>query len=121
MKYRLLLTNRHTGDEAEVVVPARMPLEELVVKIKLELGLPLTDWACHRFLSRGVVYVPQEHLISEPEIIFENGLYAGYYDCSDKVRLNRVFTVLGSAITYFQDTDWANNYKVRCTLLERLP
>lgn len=121
MKYRLLLTNRRTGDETEIIVPARLPLEALSVKIKLEMHLPLTDWCCHRFLSRGVVYVPEEHTISEPEIIFESGRFAGYYDCSDHIRLNRVFTVLGSAVTYCQDTDWANDYKVRCTLLERLP
>lgn len=120
MKYRLLLTNRHTGDEAEIIVPARLPLEELSVKIKLELNLPLTDWGCHRFLFHGTTYVIGGNYHSEQEMRFESGLYVGHYAFSDRVRLNQVFTVLGSAVTYLQDTDWANNYKVRCTLLERI-
>lgn len=120
MKYRLLLTNRNNGDEAEVIVPARLPLEELSVKIKLELGLPLTDWGCHRFLAQGTTYVPGGHKISEPEIIYECGRSPGYYRTADWTRLDRVFTVLGSSVTYFQDNSWANYYKVRCTLLERI-
>ncbi|MGN0214248.1 MAG: hypothetical protein ACI4AH_05505 [Muribaculaceae bacterium] len=48
MKYRLQLTNKLNGDEAEVIVPSSMPLEDLIVKIKLEMHLPYSIGGWHR-------------------------------------------------------------------------
>lgn len=119
MEYRLLLTNVADGEEREIIVPANKPLEELSVTLKIELGLPFCDYGCHRFLFHGTCYVMNEHLISEPEMRFENNLYVGRYRSSDRARLNKVFTVLGSVITYLQDGEFGQE-KVRITLLERI-
>lgn len=64
MKYQILLEDRTNGRQALIECPANMPLEELSVKIKVELNLPLCDNGWHRFLYRGKVYVPDEHVIA---------------------------------------------------------
>lgn len=122
MKYQILLSDRNTGREALIECPANMVLEELSALIKVNLQLPYTDYGYHRFLFKGNTYVIDEHVMSEPENIWEaGGLYDDNYQSSERVRLNRLFTVLGSAITYFQDTKVSfNAYKVRCTLIARI-
>jgi len=121
MKYQILLEDRRNGRTALIECPASMVLEELSVKIKLELRLPLCDRGWHRFLLQGRTYVPWDHILAEPEIIWEcTERYPTGYRSSEKIRLKQAFTVLGSAITYFQDEHWSNAYKVRCTLVERV-
>ena len=120
MKYRLLLTNTADGEEREIIVPANLPLEDLSPKIKVEFQLPYCDYGWHRFLSHGTAYIIQEHLIAEPEIRFECNLHVGRYRCSEWTRLKNAFTVLGSTVTYIQEEDGVNKYKIRATLLERI-
>lgn len=121
MKYQILLEDRMNGREALIECPANMPLEELSVKIKVELRLPLSDRGWHRFLYRGKVYVPEEHVVAEPEIYWEcTGRYYNCYYTSDIVRLKQLYTVLGSAIVYLQDDQFVDEYKVRCTLVGRV-
>lgn len=122
MKYQILLFDRNSGREALIECPSNMLLEELSVKIKVELHLPYTDYGYHRFLFRGKIYVINEHLGSEPEMRWEaTEYYDDYYRSSERIRLDRCFTVLGSAITYFQDThERCNAYKVCCTLIARI-
>ena len=69
MKYRILLTNKANGDEAEVIVPSHTPLEDLSVKIKLEMHLPYSDGGWHRFLVGGAAYMPEMHCVAEPEML----------------------------------------------------
>lgn len=120
MKYRLLLTNMADGEQREIVVPDSLPLEDLSAKLKVEFQLPLCDYGWHRFLAQGTAYVIREHLMAEQEIRYELGLYVGRYRCSEWIRLSRVFTVLGSVVTYYQEENGCNKYKVRITLLERI-
>lgn len=125
MKYQILLSDRKSGREALVECRSDMVLEELSVKIKVEMQLPYTDNGYHRFLFRGRTYVIDEHLISEPEIRLESTeRYDDCYRSSETIRLDRCFTVLGSAITYFQDDlccgGCHNAYQVRCTLVARV-
>lgn len=120
MKYRLLLTNMVDGRQGEIVVPDSLPLEDLSVKLKVEFQLPFCDYGWHRFLAQGTAYVISEHLMPEQEIRYELGLYVGRYRCSEWIRLSRVFTVLGSVVTYYQEENGCNKYKVRITLLERI-
>ena len=120
MKYQILLEDRKNGREALIECPANMPLEELSVKIKVELQLPYCDYNYHRFCYRGKTYVPAEHTMSEEEIYWEcTGYYYGGFRSSLYTRLKNAFTVRGSAINYFQDDESCRNrYKVRCTLLD---
>lgn len=122
MKYQILLEDRTNGRQALIECPANIPLEELSVKIKVELNLPLCDNGWHRFLYRGKVYVPDEHVIAEPEIIWEcTGKYYHCFRSSERVRLKHLYTVLGSAIVYRQDDKvFHNEHKVRCTLVGRI-
>ena len=122
MMYQILLEDRTNGREALIECPANMLLEELSVRIKLELNLPLSDYGWHRFLYRGMVYVPDEHATAEPEIIWEcTGKYHHCYRSSETVRLKHLYTVLGSAIVYRQDDrGFDNEHKVRCTLVGRI-
>ena len=120
MKYRLLLTNTADGEEREIIVPANLPLEYLSPKIKVEFQLPYCDYGWHRFLSHGTAYIISEHLIAEQEIRYECNLHVGHYRCSDWTRLKNAFTVLGSVVTYIQEADGAEKYKIRVTLLERI-
>ena len=87
MRYRLLLTNTVNGEEAEIVVPSYLPLEELSHKIKLELDLPLCDNGWHRFQSLGTVYVIDEHLFAETEWLTKCNLYVGLSSFSPPQRL----------------------------------
>ena len=122
MKYQILLEDRTNGRQALIECPANVPLEELSVKIKVELNLPLCDNDWHRFLYRGKVYVPDEHVIVEPEIIWEStGKYCYCFRSSERVRLKHLYTVLGSAIVYKQDDKvFHNEHIVRCTLVGRI-
>lgn len=120
MKYRLLLTDRKNGRETELTVPAGVPLEELSARIKVAFGLPYCDHGWHRFLANCTTYVIDEHLVAEEEIRYECDLPVGRYRSSERTRLDRVFTVLGSAVTYEQDGH-SGDHKVRCTLMERIP
>lgn len=121
MKYQILLSDRYNGREALIECPANMFLEELSAEIKVALQLPYYDKAWHRFLCRGHVYVIDERVLSEPESLWEAGLpYDEGYRSSERIRLNRIFTVLGSSITYLQDGRFVNDYKVRCTLVRRI-
>ena len=78
MKYRIKLANKANGDEAEVIVPSHTPLEDLSVKIKLEMHLPYSDGGWHRFLVGGaadvftvlqsaVTYTQDERLVHHPQ------------------------------------------------------
>lgn len=118
--YQILLEDRKHGREALIECSANMVLEELSVKIKLNLCLPYCDGGWHRFKSSGKTYVIQEHLQAEPEIFWEaTGRYEYGYRCCEHVRLRQLFTVKGSAITYLQDERSWNDHKVCCTLVGR--
>lgn len=119
MKYHLLLTNLADGEQREIIVPAHLPLEDLSVKAKVEFQLPLCDHAWHRFLARGITFVPKKHLVSEPEIRYECNLRVGRYRSSEHTPLKWAFTTLGSSIVYVQDHDW-QTFRVRFTLFKRL-
>ena len=119
MKYVILLENLENGDKITIEVPARMRLESLSVKIKMALHLPYTDYAWHRFILRGATYVPEEHLICEPDMLWEYDINPGRYRCSEDISLERAFTSLGSAIRYRQD-DRSCIYDVMCTFLKRI-
>ncbi len=120
MKFKILLENRKNGEKAVIEMPASAKLEEISPKIKMALRLPYTDYACHRYILRGATYVPQEHLVSEQEIVWESGLKSGIYRSSDNINLYNAFTSLGSAFLYMQDENFWGDYKVRCTLLARV-
>ena len=122
MKYQIFLEDRTKGRQILNESPANMPLEELSVKIKVELSLPLCDNGWHRFLYRGKVYVPDEHVSAEPEIVWEcTGKYHHCFRSSERVRLKHLYTVLGSAIVYKQDDKvFHNEHIVRCTLVGRI-
>lgn len=121
MKYQILLEDRMKGRKALIECPANMPLEELSVKIKVELQLPLSDRNWHRFLFHGKCYVPFNHLLAEPEIYWEaTGRTLHGVRCSDHIRLKHVYTVLGSAIAYQQDDHLYAEHRVRCTLIARV-
>lgn len=118
--YQILLEDRITGRTALIECPANMLLEELSVKIKVELNLPLCDREWHRFLYKGKCYVPFNHLCAEPEIIWESTeRYPPRVYCSEKVRLKHLYTVLGSTITYIQDVSYGVDRKVRCIMVGR--
>lgn len=119
MKFKILLENRKNGDEAVIEMPAHARLESISPKIKVALRLPYTDNACHRYILHGATYVPEEHIISEEEIVWEAGLKPGRYRCSDDISLSRAFTTLGSAFLYMQDEFFWGDNQVRCTLIGR--
>lgn len=124
MKYLILLHDCTSGREAQIECPANMVLEELSAKIKVELQLPYVDHGDHRFLCKGKTYVIDEHVESEPEMIWEvTRRDVKYYRSSERMRLNKCFTVLGSSVTYQQKrmNILFDNYKVRCTLVARMP
>ena len=60
MKYLIKLEDRMNGHETLIECPANMLLEELCVKIKVELHLPYTDDGAHCFRARGYYYVPDD-------------------------------------------------------------
>ena len=120
MNYLIKVENLKNGDEAIIKASARACVETLSPKIKVALDLPYVDHACHRFVARGVTYVVEEHMISEPEIIWENDRNPGRYRCSDRISIERVFTTLGSCIKYYQDTGFMGKYNIRCTFLQRV-
>ena len=121
MKYRIKLANKANGDEAEVIVPSHTPLEDLSVKIKLEMHLPYSDGGWHRFWVGGAAYMPEMHCVAEPEMLEESGVKTvRSYRPSESVSLADVFTVLQSAVTYTQDEGSFTTHKVSCTLVERI-
>ena len=122
MKYQILLEDRNNGRTALIECPANMLLEELSVKIKLEMQLPLCDYAWHRFLFKGMIYVVEEHCFSEPWRTYEctERDEFCYFVSSEEVKLKHVYTTLGSAITYHQDGSKKGEHRVRCTLVKRI-
>lgn len=120
MNYLIKIENLKNGQETTIMAPAHACVETLCPKIKIALNLPYVDHACHRFVSHGTTYVVSEHMISEQEIIWENGRNPGRYRCSEKISIERVFTTLGSSIKYYQDTGFFKEYDIRCTLLKRV-
>lgn len=120
MNYLIKLENLKNGQEATIMSPARACVESLCPKIKMALRLPYVDHACHRFVARGITYVVSEHMISEPEIIWENDRNPGCYRCSEKMSIGHIFTTLGSSIKYYQDGNWWCEHNIRCTLLKRV-
>jgi len=134
MKYLIKLEDRMSGRKALIECPANMLLEELCVKIKLELHLPYTDWGYHCFQMHGKVYVPDglntvrgiwgagpDDTLPKREYIQAVRDYPTERDLrsSESYRLNQVYTVLDSGITYIQNSSngW---FKVRCTLVARM-
>lgn len=120
MNYLIKLENLENGQETTIMAPAHACVETLCHKIKMALHLPYVDHAWHRFVARGITYVVSEHMISEQEIIWENGRNPGCYRCSEKISIGRIFTTLGSSIKYYQDDSWWCKYNIRCTLLMRV-
>lgn len=130
MRYLIKLEDRSNGREAFVECPADMVLEDLNYKIKVELHLPYTDHFYHVFQMHGKVYVPYESVARDLWHVDEWATGVDYIQqvrnyprerdiCnSNNYRLNQVYTVLGSAITYIQQggNQWD---KVRCTLVAR--
>ena len=87
-----------------MVVPTHMPLEDLSLKIKLEMRLAYSDGGWHRFLVGGAAYMPEMHCVAEPVMLDESGVKTvRSYRPSESVSLADVFTVLQSAVTYTQD------------------
>lgn len=134
MKYLIKLEDRYSGREALVECSANMLLEELCVKIKVELHLPYFDHGAHCFRSRGYYYVPDaighsdlEELVGEePNYFYYEQIWwshkrvpsAKFRRSIERARLKYAFTVKGSAINYIQisPNDWD---LVRCTLIDR--
>ncbi|MCR5362662.1 MAG: hypothetical protein K6E73_11740 [Bacteroidales bacterium] len=117
MIYRIHLKNANTGDATTIEVPARTMLESFSTKIKEEMGLPLKDNGWHRFLINGVAYVIDQHVWLEPDIREECEIPVERdYRNSEKIRLDEVFTVIGSAINYEQDQIYEGYHRIVCTL-----
>ena len=134
MKYLIKLEDRRNGHETLIECPANMLLEELCVKIKVELHLPYLDYGDHCFRGRGYYYVPDdiddrslEQLVGEePNYFFFSDIWWSHLRVpskrfrrsTERVRLKYAFTVKGSSINYSQisPNDWS---LVRCTLIDR--
>lgn len=130
MTYLIKLEDRSNGHEEFVECPARMSLEDLSIKIKIVMHLPYTDYCTHAFQMHGKVYVPVSGVVGDlwridewatgAEYIQEKRNYPRERDIRSSVdyRLNQVYTVLGSALTYIQH--WGTCHQIRCTLVERI-
>ena len=87
-------------------------LEDLSPRIKSVFSLELTDFGYHSFHANGLIYVPGDSVSQVTEMEFETWepSYEGQeepnwqyiYRSSESIRLNEVFTVLGSAVIYEQ-------------------
>ena len=87
-------------------------LEELSARIKAAFSLDYTDHGYHSFHANGHIYIPEDNLGPTTEMEFETWepSYEGQeepdwqyiYRSSEAVRLDEVFTVLGSAVVYRQ-------------------
>lgn len=119
MKYKIRLQDRQTGATTTLLASPRDCVETLSPRIKIALSLPYLDYGMHRFISHGTAYILADRLYVEPEIRFECDLYVGRYASSEHISIGRIFTTLGSAITYEQDNP-TGNLRVRCTLLARI-
>lgn len=119
MKYKIRLENLENGQEAMLEVPAHLCVETLSHKIKMALNLPYTDHAWHRFVARGITYVVNERVVTEPELLKEYGIRPGRYRSSERISIERIFTSIGSSIQYRQDKSWGM-YVIRCTFLQRI-
>lgn len=128
MKYLIKLEDRFSGREAFIECHAGMLLEELSIKIKVELQLPYSDFGVHCFRGRGYYYVTDDIDIRSLE-----GLVGDWDEAShervrmpnrrfrrstERVRLKYAFTVKGSVLSYSQITTEHFN-RVRCTLIDR--
>lgn len=119
MKYKILLQDRQTGATTTLLASPRDCVETLSPRIKVALSLPYLDYGMHRFLARGTAYILADRLYVEPEIRFECDLHVGRYASSEHISIGRIFTTLGSAISYEQDNP-VKNKLVRCTLIARI-
>ena len=120
MIYKIKLENLKNGEETFITARANEKAEVLCPKIKIALSLPFFDNGYHRFISHGITYVINEHVMWEPEILWEYELRPGPYRSSERITVRNIFTTLGSSILYTQDGCWANEQKVRCTLVQRI-
>ena len=120
MKYKIQLQDRQTGATTTLLASPRDNVETLSPRIKIALSLPYLDYGMHRFLARGTAYILEDRLWVEPEIRFECGLHVGRYASSEHITIGRIFTTLGSSVTYEQDNP-AHRLLVRCTLIARIP
>lgn len=123
MKYLIKLEDRLTGRTALVECSEKMVLEDLSVKIKVELQLPYTDYSGHCFLSHGLVYVPDDiewgdlvTLVAGPNSRLPKSKF--FRRCETNL-LKYVFTVKGSVVEYKQATDY-RTLRVRCTLVKKV-
>ena len=141
MLYIIKLEDKTSGRESQIVCPANMTLEELRLKIQLQLQLPYEG--LHWFMMQGKIYVPEKDWIPD--------MYGGRYDDlflpmevtiqhrinypndkdirnSEHYTLRQVFTTIGSVIRYDQDTSGVhyNTYRFRgwpyvlCTLVKKI-
>jgi len=128
MKYLIKLEDFSDGRAAFVECPAEMSLEDLSIKIKVEMCLPYTDHCIHAFQMHGKVYVPDVAAVRElwriddlaTGIEYIQGVrnYPREQDIlsSAGYKLNQIYTIIGSAVTYIQ----SSCHKIRCTLVERI-
>ena len=114
--YLLQLQYAHARGEnvtrVEIEAAEDSLLEDLSARIKVAFSLELTDFGYHSFHANGHIYVPDESVSQVMEMEFETWepSYEGQeepdwqyiYRPSESVRLNDVFTVLGSAVVYHQ-------------------
>lgn len=139
MRYLIKLEDRENGREALIECSENMLLQELIIKIKVELHLPYTDYGAHCFRARGYYYVPDDiDGRALEELVGEEPNYFFYWDIwrshkripsrkfrrsTERVRLKYAFTVKGSSIDYSQMSPNAWSPKVwsfvRCTLIDR--
>lgn len=120
MKYKIQLQDRQTGATTTLLASPRDNVETLSPRIKVALSLPYLDYGMHRFLARGTAYILADRLCVEPEIRSECGLHVGRYASSEHISIGRIFTTIGSAISYEQDYPTERTL-VRCTLIARTP
>lgn len=127
MKYLIKLEDRKSGRVAFVECPANMPIERLSVNIKVELRLPFCDHGVHCF-RRGLIYAPDDiDRFNLEELLgwyvpFPNrkSVLSSMKLCrsSERARLNRVFTVIGSTVVYEQLSVEGCNRAI-CTLVDK--
>lgn len=127
MKYLIKLEDRFSGREAFIECHAGMLLEELSIKIKVELQLPYSDYGAHCFRGRGYYYVTDdidirslEGLVGDWDESHERVRMPNrrFRRSTERVRLKYAFTVKGSVLSYSQITDKGCD-RVRCTLIDR--
>lgn len=128
MKFLIKLEDRINGNVAFVECPSDMLLEELCFKIKCTLDIPYFDNGNHSFSFMGKVYLPgncclDDYFSAATEYLplgNRNQITIGRdFLPSARFRLDQLYTVKGSALTYVQKSagEWS---KIRCTLVDRI-